>query len=243
MLINLSEKDITLLNKALSFTIFNTNEEEIYALQEKINEMVSKNNLDIINENAQIGDTVYHNKEKGFVIGQIQNKLIIQVQGNTYLADPKDLKEYKSKEIIIAPHIKFNEKTQKVLFEQYIKCGIYLGNVPIKINDCFVKYNTWNNALPEQQVKVIVDGNSTFVSKSQIKIFENLNDFANEDNYINGVIIDETTEEAIESILLNAIDYTNAIGDVDLVRIIRETPGGDQEMQSVPKAIVRTLSV
>lgn len=244
MLINLSEKEISLLNSALAVALLNTNEEAIYNLREKIEESLRLNKEQAsINEEVQIGDKVYHDKEKGFVIGQIQNKVIVQVQGNTYLVDPKDLKEYKKKTITTEPHMKFDEKTQKVLFEQYVKCGVYLGNVPIKLNDCFVKYSTWDNAQPDQQIKVLVEGNNTFMPKSQVKILENLNDFANEDNYIPGVIIDEATDEVVENILLNAIDYTNAIGDADSVRIIRETPTGEQEMQSVPKGMVRTLSV
>jgi len=245
MLINLSEKEITLLNNALGIALLNTNEESIYNLRGKLEESVRESKAaNSINEEVQIGDKVYHEKEKGFVIGQIQNKVIVQVQGNTYLVDPKDLKEYKQKpDLTTKPHMKFDEKTQKVLFEQFVRCGVYLGNVPIKLNDCFVKYSSWEAATPDQQIKVIIEGNNTFMSKSQVRILENLNDFANEDNYIPGVIIDEATEEVVENILLNAIDYTNAIGDADSIRIIRETPLGDQEMQSVPKSMVRTLSV
>jgi hypothetical protein len=79
--------------------------------------------------------------------------------------------------------------------------------------------------------------------KSNIRILEDINDFANEDNYIPGVLIDEATEEVIENILVQAIDYTDAIGDADSVRIIRKTPEGEQEIQTVPKSMVRTLAI
>ena len=78
--------------------------------------------------------------------------------------------------------------------------------------------------------------------------FEDVNDFANPDGYIPGVVIDESTEEVVESIMINAGDYTNAIGDTDMVRVIRQ--GEDkkddfegQTIETMPKAILRTLAV
>jgi hypothetical protein len=197
-----------------------------------------------LNEYYQVGDTVRFDKEKAYVIGEIEGKLLVQVQGNTYLVDEKDLKDYRKKvDLTTVPHMKFDEETQKLLFEQYVKCGIYMGNVPVKLNDCFVRYSSWEKAKPEQQIKVLVEGNTTFVTKSQVRIFEDLNSFANPDDYIPGVIIDETNEDALENILINAIDYTNAVGDADAVKIIRKTLAGPQELQTMPKACLRTMAV
>lgn len=197
-----------------------------------------------INESIQIEDTVRYKDKKGYVTGQIGDKYIVAVQGSTYLVDKKDLKEYHKKpDLTTIPHMKFDEKTQALLFEQYVRCGIYYGNVPIKMRDCYVKYSNWNNASSDQQIKVLIEGNVNFIPKSQVKILENLNDFANEENYVSGVIIDEQTLEAIENILIHAIDYSEAVGDADPVRIIRSTPEGEQEMQTMPRATLRTLSV
>jgi hypothetical protein len=198
-----------------------------------------------LNEEFQPLDKVKYKNQKGFITGEFEGKFIVMIQGNTYMVDPKYLKEYNKKaELIVTPHMKFDDKTQKLLFEQYVRCGIYHGNMPIKMNDCFVRYDHWEHATPDQQIKVLVEGNNTFMPKSQVKILEDLNDFANPDNYVPGVIIDETTEEALEKVLINAIDYTNAIGDADEVQIIRqEDPNGSQEIQSLPKSCLRTLSV
>jgi hypothetical protein len=166
------------------------------------------------------------------------------VQGNTYLVDDKELTEYRKRvELTTIPHMKFNEKTQALLESQYVRCGVYMGNIPVKLTDCYTKYDLWEKAKPEQQVKVLVEGNTTFVPKSQVRVFEDLNDFANPDDYIPGVIIDENNEDALENVLINAIDYTNAIGDADGVKIIRQVPNGEQEIQSMPKASLRTMSV
>jgi hypothetical protein len=195
-----------------------------------------------LNESVQIGDAVKLDGKKGFVIGEIGGQVIVQIQGNTQLVDPSKVKENKKPDLTTKPHMKFDEKTQALLFEQYVRCAIYLGNVPIKFNDCYVKYSSWNNATDDQQVKVLMEGNKTFMPKHQIRILEDINDFANEDNYVPGVIIDEETETVLDNILINAIDYTEAIGDADPVRVIKGQ-GEAQEMQTMPKAMLRTLSV
>jgi len=209
---------------------------------DNLNEEKQELEFNSLNESVQIGDAVKLDGQKGFVIGEIGGKVIVQIQGNTKLVDPSKVKENKKPDLQVEPHMKFDDETQKLLFEQYVRCGIFMGNVPIKLNDCFVKYSSWEKATPEKQIKVLMEGNTTFVTKSQIRIFEDINDFANEDNYIPGVIIDETNEDALENILINAIDFSNAIGDADAVKIIRKTVNG-QEMQTMPRASLRTLSV
>jgi len=195
-----------------------------------------------LNESVQIGDAVKLDGQRGFVIGEIGGQVIVQIQGSTKLVDPSKVKENKKPDLTTVPHMKFDEKTQKLLFEQYVRCAIYLGNVPVKLNDCYIKYSSWENAKDDQQVKVLMEGNNTFMHKSQVRILEDLNDFANEDNYVPGVIIDEETEDVLENVLINAIDYTQAIGDADPVRVI-QGQGEAQEMQTISKARLRTLSV
>jgi hypothetical protein len=238
-MISLSEQDLDKICESLADkAMFDV---EAYELFQKI---VSSRSLPVLNEEVQILDKVILNKERGFVTGEIEGKLIVMVQGSTYLVDPKELKEYDKKpELITVPHMKFDEKTQKLLFEQWVRCGVYHGNVPIKMNECYVKYNLWEAAKEDQNVKVMIEGKAVFMPKSQVKILEDLNDFANEDNYVPGVLIDEATEQVIENILVNAIDYTNAIGDADAIKIIKQTPSGEQEFQSAPKSMIRTLAV
>lgn len=199
--------------------------------------------LKTLNESVQIGDTVRLDGKKGFVIGELGGKIIVQIQGNTEYVAPSKVKENtpKPKEEV-KPPMKFDEQTQKLLFEQMVRCAIYMDNVPIKLHGCYVKYSSWAVAQNEQQIKVMVEESPTFMPKSQVRLFEDINAFANEDNYIPGVIIDEETEDALENILLNAIDYSEAIGDADPVRIIKGE-GEEQELQTLPKAALRTLSV
>jgi hypothetical protein len=251
-MLKFSSKELNMLYEGLtSFLVKNPDSiKEVMPLLEKLYntgkvDVTKKDDLKPLNEYHQIGDTVRYDKEKAYVIGQVEGKFLVQVQGSTYLVDEKTLKDYYNKkpELTTVPHMKFNEETQKLLFEKYVRCGVYMGNVPVKLTDCFVKYNQWKEAASDQQVKVLIEGNTTFITKSQIKIYEDLNTFANPDNYVPGVIVDESGEGALENILINAIDYSNAIGDADEVEIIRKTPSGEQERQTMPRSSLRTLTI
>ena len=203
--------------------------------------LVEDNHYEEVNESVQIGDAVRLDGEKGFVIGQIDGKIIVQIQGDTKYVNPNKVKENKKPDITTEPHMKFDDKTQKLLFEQLIRCGIYMGNIPVKLTECYVKYSEWASASAEQPIKVMVEGNSAFMNKSQIKLFEDINVFANPDNYVSGFIINEQTDELLENVLINISDFERAIGDADPVRIIRETDNG-QELQPYPKSSIQTLS-
>jgi hypothetical protein len=248
-MLKLNKREIEILYEALK-TLYAKNQDskEISELVDKFLRTgkidTSKKANESLNEEHQLLDKVYHDKQRGDIIGEFEGKFIVMVQGNTYMVDPKDIKEYKKKpDVLVQPHMKFDEKTQKLLFEKYVKCGVYLGNVPIKMNDCYVKYSQWENAKDEQQIKVLVEGNATFMPKSQVRIYENPNDFANPDNYVPGVIINEETEEPYENILLNAIDFVRAIGEADGVEIIKTLEDGSQEIQSMPKSSIRALAL
>jgi hypothetical protein len=204
----------------------------------KIN--LKKNNK--LNEEVQLLDTVTLDGKKGYVIGQINGDIIVQIQGNTHLVNPKKVKEQKQEPLQVTPHMKFDKVTQKLLFEQYVRCGIYVGNTPIKVNNCTTRYSEWLEAKDDQPIKVLIEGTPTFLTKDQIRIFEDVNVFANEENFIPGMLIDEATGEGIENILFNVEDLTNAISDTDEIRIIKSV-GEEQVTASVPAALVRSLSV
>jgi len=197
-----------------------------------------------VNEDIQLLDKITYKGQRGYVNAQLGDKVIVQIQGSTYMVDPKDLKEfYEKPKITTHPSMKFDDKTQALLFEQFVKCAIYAGNVPVRLNDCFVRYSHYKNANDNEEIKILVEGNTIFMPKNSIRIVENLNDFANPDNYVPGVLIDEASGEAVVNILVNAIDYTMAVGEADSVKIIVQTPEGEQEMQTVPRSQIKTLSV
>ncbi|MBW3020772.1 hypothetical protein KY334_05725, partial [Candidatus Woesearchaeota archaeon] len=210
------------------------------------NKEISLKDIKKLNENAQIGDTVTFDKKKGYVIGQTgDGDLIIQIQGSTEKVKPTKVKAVGKKSVVVTePPYKFDKNTlqnltTKSLFEQYVQCGIFMGNTPVKTNNCYVKFNEWNDAENEKTVSVIVEGSTTLLPKSQIKIFEDVNDFANPDNYVEGSIINEESGEIIENVLINMVDYTQTIGDSDEVRIVRKSKG-KHIVATAPIAILKT---
>ncbi len=198
-----------------------------------------------LNENAQIGDTVMFDKQKGYIIGQTgDGDFIIQIQGSTHKAKPNKVKVIGAKaKATTKPPFKFDSKTQKVLFEQWVKCGIYMNTIPVKMNDCYVMYSNWQKAKDNEPINIMVEGQTNMLPKNQIRILENVDSFANLDNYVEGVIIDEGTGEAIENVHLNVVDYTEALGDAEPVRIIRGYNTSNPETDTIPKALLKTLSV
>ena len=191
---------------------------------------------------VQLGSSVKVNGKKGFVVGQIGDDLLIQVQGSTSLVNKKEIKG-ESTVAEVKPPFEFDKETlqnitTKSLFEQYVRCGIYAGTVPVKLDKCFVKYSDWQNGQNDTVLNVMVEGKNVLLQKNQVKILEDVNDFANEEGYVDGVIIDEMTGEAIDNVKVNAIDYTSAIGDADPVRIVGMTGPA-----TMPRSRVRTLTV
>ena len=196
-----------------------------------------------LNESAQLGDTVLINKEKGYVIGAIGNDLLVQVQGSVKQTPQSGVKVLGAKTATMKPPIKFDDKTQKVLFEQWIRCGIFENTVPIKTSNCYVRYAEWKKANAGDPVNVIVEGDASLIDKGRIRIFEDVNDFANLSNYIEGVIISQITGDVEENVLINVVDYTDGLGEASPVRIIRGADGSEPQTDTVPKSLVRTTSV
>ena len=197
-----------------------------------------------LNENAQLGDKVIYNKQRGYIIGQTSNgDFIVQIQGSSSFAKPSEVKVVNGRINTVDVPYKFDKITQKVLFEQFVKCGIFMGNTPVKVSNCFVQYSEWKSAQPTENVNVLSEGVINILPKENVRVFEDPNDFANPQDYVEGVIIDEASEEALENILINAIDYSTTIGDANGVRIIRGPKSDNPQLETLPKAVLRTMSI
>lgn len=209
-----------------------------------VESMNSKNTGNHLNENAQLGDKVLYKGHRGYVIGQtFDGDFVIQVQGSTSFVKPKDVKVLGIKTKTMEPPFKFDEKTQKVLFEQFVKCGIYMGNVPVKVSNCYVKYSEWKSAGLNENVNVFTEDGLNIMPRENVRVFEDPNNFANPQDYVEGVIIDEASGNALENVMINAIDYSSAIGDAENIRVIRGYKEGNPELSNFPKGSLRTLTI
>ena len=206
--------------------------------------IVKKAKAEALNENVQVGDKVIYDGKRGYVIGQANNgDWLVQIQGTADFVSPKDVKVVGIKAKTMELPYKFDEKTQKLLFEQFVRCGVFMGNVPVKTQNCYVKYSQWRDAQLHENVNVISDGELNMMPKENVRVFEDPNDFANPENYVDGVQIDPQTGDAVANILVNAIDYSQSLGDADQIQVITDPDGPDPQLASLPRALVRTLSV
>jgi len=97
-----------------------------------------------------------------------------------------------------------------------------------------------NDANDNQHVPILVEGKNFVFEKTNIRILEDVNEFANPDNYVEGVVIDPKNSEAIKNVMINIIDYTHAVGDDDEVRVFTSN---DEPVTYYPRSLLRTLSV
>lgn len=216
---------------------------KLFIKKKSVTESVRINLKKKINECINVGDPVTLNGEKGYVTGQISDdKVIVMIQGSTKEAKLSDLKSLSDRKNTIEPPFKFDKNTLKALKEQMVKCGVYMNSVPIKTSGCYVNYEQWESSNDDQYLNVIIEGRTNMMQKSNIRILESIDSFANPDNYVPGVIIDEISGEVKENVMINAIDYTQSIGDSSPVRILRNN-GGSHEPDVVSAALVKTLSV
>lgn len=212
------------------------------SLLKLVSKLINKELNESLNE-AQIGDKVILGKERGYLIGQSSDgDWIVQIQGSTKKVKEKEVKVISARATEVKPHMKFDPRTQKVLFEQFIRCGIFHKSVPIKTSDCYIKYSEWLSK-DGDRVNVIIEGESNLMPREQVRILEDPNDFANIDNYVEGVEINEITGEAISNILIHAGDYTEALAAADPVRILRSVEGSDPVIETLPKSNIKTLTI
>lgn len=205
------------------------NAPKVFLVKKKVVESVmskKKLNANKLNEDAQILDRVTVNGEKGSVIGQLGNgDLLVQVQYSTKQAKPGDVKRLGEKKEVADVPYKFDPKTlqnltTKALFEQFVKCGIYVGSTPVKLNESYVKYSDYLSATdPESPLNVIIEGDSTVFPKKHIRILENVNDFANPAAFEWGIFTN--SEGVSEDVLVNGEEFMQAYGESHPVTIIR----------------------
>ncbi len=193
----------------------------------------------------QIGDAVIYEKKKGFITGAHGDDWIVQCQFQTFWAKTNQLTSLEEKTKVVGyDQFKFDKKTQELLFEQMVKCGIFMNNVPVKVSGCYVNYADWKHAKDDDHIQIMVENQAALYEKSIIRIIEDVNSFANPANYIEGVIIDVNTAEAMENLMLNVEDYTMGSDDENApVRVLRVDDQGNQFTDTLAKATLNTLSV
>ncbi len=176
-------------------------------------------------EYIQLLDVVSYDKQKAFVVGQLScGDFIIELSknGQTIQVKESELKLLVGKAPGNIQQFKFDKETQKVLFEQLIKCGIFMNNVPIKTNNCFVQYSDWLDAKDNENINVIIEGTVNLFPKSHIQLFEDVNDFANVNDLIPGTIPDyeNSLGGGRRKVWVKLDSKQNSIGGADEIFVI-----------------------
>ena len=166
--------------------------------------------------------------------------LTLMVEGMTVDCSPREVKIITNRVDTMDVPVKFDPKTQAALYEQYVNCGIFQGGIRVTAADCMVNYAEWERKKDFQNVAVINEGNRILVPKKNVKIFEDVNDFANLDEYIEGVHMNG--DQAVANVLLNAVDYANATAGNTPIRVLINIDT-DPKLVQLPKDSLRTLAV
>ena len=126
------------------------------------------------------------------------------MEGHTVECNENELTLTDTKLDTVAAPFKFDEKTLKGLYEQMVHCGMFMNGNQITPNDCYVKYSDYISAPADTDISIIIEGERVFASKRFIRILEDVNSFANINDYVKGTYV---AEGASSAVLANRRDF------------------------------------
>lgn len=137
---------------------------------------------------------------------------------------------------------KFDPKTLKGLFEQHVRCGMFINENQITPNNTFVKYSDFVSANENDEIPIYIDGQRTLANRKYIRVMEEVNDFANINDYVEGEEV-SAEKTALRNILFNFIDYQNAEGSSDPVRVLVKTDSDDYTLIYLPAGSIKPVKM
>lgn len=201
-----------------------------------------------VNESAEFlplipepNDSVIFKGKRGVVQSvRSDGTVTLMVEGMTVECTAKDFKITTNRKDTMKAPFKYDPKTQAALYEQLVSCGIFQEGTQINGEKCFVNYAEWERKKDWQNVTVISEGSHILMPKKNVKLFEDVNDFASMNDYIEGVYMDKNQAES--NIMINALDYSGAEAGNEPVRCIIGL-GEEPKLVTLPKDSIRTLAV
>lgn len=180
----------------------------------------------------------------GYVIAKLpmSDNFIVNVNGRTVECKPSDLYLVHDKVDSVQFPVKFDESTLKALYEQMVHCGMFMNGNRLTPNDCYTKYSEYMNAKDDDNIRIIVEGQTTLVNKKYIKITEDVNEFINPNDYVSGEEISDMGEK-LRDILFNIKDYEAAVKDTDAVRVMIDTPDGERKLVLLPCSSIKPVKM
>lgn len=193
----------------------------------------------------QVLDKVSYKGKKGQIISITNNgDIILEVAGSTVEAAPSEIKILTNRVDTVPAPFKFDKSTLKALYEQMVECGIYMNNICISQPNCYVKYSDWQEAKEDDNINILMLNESHVMQKKYVKIHEDINSFANPDDYVAGVEV-TSDGEAVRNVLINIADYMTAEGGNNGIRVLVDTPNETENKKLIvlPKDSLKTLTI
>lgn len=168
---------------------------------------------------------------------------IVNLNGRTVEVSPNNLVLAGcKKDLVEAPH-KFDKATLKLLSESMVRCGMFVNNNQITPNGCYVKYGDFVNAKDDEQIRIVVEGESVLASKKYIKVLEDINSFAVPSGFVSAEEISEIGVK-LRDILVNVQEFEAAAAATDPVTaMVYNNATGEYDSYVLPKESIRLSAV
>lgn len=164
---------------------------------------------------------------RGQIIYQMANgDFIVNVAGRTVECAQSSVSMINERPDTVECPYKFDPNTLKGLFEQYVKCGMFMNGVRMTPEDCKMKYSDYVSAGNEDKVPVLVENQKLFIDRKYLRILEDVNTFANVAEY----------EKLGDKYFYNKKDFSLAESANNMsapVRVLANT-GDKWELMTVP---------
>lgn len=156
-------------------------EETSESLQEPdvVDDMLMESAKPTVLDNVKLSDG-----RRGQIIFQMANgDFIVNVAGRTVECSQNSVSMLRERPDTVEAPYKFDPNTLKALFEQYVKCGMFMNGTRMTPDDCKMKYSDYVNAGNEDKVSVLVENQKLSIDRKYMRILEDVNTFANISEY------------------------------------------------------------
>lgn len=152
----------------------------------KSNESVVENGVNTLNEQTVslpiaeptvLDFIITKDGKKGQIISQqADGMFIVNVSGHTLIYPKNEVKLANIRFDTLEPPVKFDTETLKGIYESMVYCGLFVNETRVTPSDCMVKLSEYIQAKENDEINIIIEGESTKAIKKYIRITESLED-------------------------------------------------------------------
>lgn len=178
---NKSEEDAEDKNekKSKKKIVIKKKNESVFTEPDIFNQILMESAKPTVLDNVRLSDG-----RKGQIIYQMANgDFIVNVAGRTVECAQNSVSMITERPDTVEVPYKFDPNTLKGLFEQYVKCGMFMNGIKMTPDDCKLKYFDYVNAANDDKVSVLVENQKLLIDRKYLKVLEDVNTFANVAEY------------------------------------------------------------